>query len=285
MTLLCDRTCELGEGPSFDPSTQTLWWLDIAGRQLLSRRLKGEATVAADLPFTASAVARVDAATQMLATDRGLFLRDVRSGRLSLHAASGAERAELRSNDARVHPCGALWFGTMGRKAERGAGAIWHHAGGRFRKLYDAISIPNAICFSPEGDVAWFADSLDNRMMRVACDPATGLPGGEPEVFFDNRGDKGALDGSVCDGDGVIWNARWGAGSLDAYSPQGKRIRSIALPVRQPTCPASIGGGRLAVTSAWEGMDAARRAGDPEAGMTFIVEAGCADRFEPDAGL
>jgi sugar lactone lactonase YvrE len=287
--ILCDIACELGEGPVFEPETGTLWWFDIVNRKLVSTGLKDGRkkgiVIFRDLPEMASVVARVDDARQLLATETGLYLRNRRTGALTLHAPIEADNAATRSNDGRVHPCGALWIGTMGKKAETGAGAIYWHLRGEVRRLYASISIPNSICFSPSGDAAYFTDSMDNRMMRVACDPATGLPKGEPEIFFDNRGDKGALDGSVCDGDGVVWNARWGAGSLDAYSPQGERIRSIAIGAKQTSCPALVGGGRIAVTSAFQGMDWQRRAGDPRAGFTFLVDAGASDRSEPDAAI
>ena len=123
--------------------------------------------------------------------------------------------------------------------------------------------------------------------MRVDCDPATGLPSGEPKVFHDQRKDKGGLDGSVVDAEGVLWNARWGAASLDAYSPDGKRIRSIAIPAKQSSCPAFVGpkADRIVVTSAWQGYDAKARERDPEAGKTFLVDLPVKGRFEPRVAL
>ena len=145
------------------------------------------------------------------------------------------------------------------------------------------VSIPNSICFSPDGTAAYYTDTKENVLFRLACDPETGLPTGEKQVFFDHRGDTGGLDGSVVDADGVLWNARWGAGCIDAYSPEGRRIRSIAVPARQPSCPAFIGRGadRLAVTSAWEGMDDPARGADPLAGQTFLLDLPVRGRFEP----
>jgi sugar lactone lactonase YvrE len=289
--ILCDIACELGEGPSYDPHTDTLWWFDIANRKLVEKRLAADSVTFHSLPVMGSAIARVDAQRQLLATETGLYLRDTATGRLAPYKEIEAGNPETRSNDSRVHPCGAFWIGTMGKKAEKGAGAIYWHFKGEVRKLFSAITIPNAICFSPDGRVAWYADSRDNRMMRAECDPLTGLPVGEPKVFIDARKEKGSLDGSVCDRDGLIWNAKWGAGTLDAYSPQGKRVHSIAIPARQASCPAFIGvkADAIAVTSAWEGMTPERRANDPQAGFTFLVDGvipgGFKGRFEPDAAI
>ena len=33
-TILSDVTCTLGEGPTYDPGTDTAFWFDIIGRQL-----------------------------------------------------------------------------------------------------------------------------------------------------------------------------------------------------------------------------------------------------------
>src|SRR5690606_13043026 len=137
-----------------------------------------------------------------------------------------ADNPATRSNDARVHPCGALWVGTMGRKAETGAGSIYWYREGEVRRLFGDITITNSICFSPDGSVAYFADTRRNLVWRVACDPATGLPVGEPSVLIDHAGQPGGIDGSVCDAEGTIWNARWGTGTLDAYDASGRPVRS-----------------------------------------------------------
>ncbi len=78
-------------------------------------------------------------------------------------------------------------------------------------------------------------------LMRVDCDPATGLPTGEPRIFVDHRSAKGYIDGSVLDRDGILWNACWGGSVVEAYSPDGKLVRTVAMPVTQPSCPAFVG--------------------------------------------
>lgn len=281
VTILNDHPCHLGEGPSFDPRTGILWWFDIAEKKLFEHRLAGGKTVVHALPVMASAIARIDDKRQLLAGENGLYLRDAASGALSLHMPLEAGNEATRSNDGRVHPCGALWIGTMGKQAQTGAGAIHWYRKGEIRKLFDKISIPNSICFSADGSTAFFTDTAVNVLMRVACDPLSGLPAGEPSAFYDNRQEPGWLDGSVTDADGNLWNARWGAGSLDCINSDGKRIRSIALPATQTSCPAFIPGG-FAVTSAWQGMGLEKRKADPEAGLTFKVSINVKPRWEAD---
>lgn len=282
-TAFCDIACALGEGPSWDETSGALFWFDILGRKLLERKFDAAATVVHDLPFMASAIASIDAERQLLVADTGLYLRDRRTGALTLHTPLEADRPLNRSNDARVHPCGAFWIGTMPRDEGATSGAIYWFFRGELRLLYPGLSIPNSICFSPDGRIAYFTDTPTGLLMRVDCDRETGLPSGVPQIFLDGRDKPGWIDGSVVDADGVLWNARWGGGAVDAWSPDGVLLRTIAVPASQSTCPAFVGpeAGRIAVTSAYKGLSEAQRLADPEAGKTFLLDVEVKGRFEP----
>jgi sugar lactone lactonase YvrE len=282
-TILSQQHCHLGEGCAFDAATGIAWWFDILERTLFQADLASGAITSHALPVMASVLAVIDDRRQLLAADDGLYVRDVGDGRLTLHTPLEADNAATRSNDGRVHPSGALWIGTMGRRAEQGAGAIYHFHRGELRLLYAGVSIPNAICFAPDGATAYFADSREGILHRVAVDPVTAMPIGSPETLYDHRGGPGSLDGAVVDAEGLIWNARWGGGCVDVYTPQGERVRSVRVPARQVSCPVFIGSNfdRLLVTSAWEGMDEQARAADPHHGNTFILDVGAVGRPEP----
>jgi sugar lactone lactonase YvrE len=285
-SILCAERCHLGEGPTYDRATDTAWWFDIREEKLFEAQLgSGEVRVHA-LGRMASALGRIDAQRQLIVAEDGLYLRNVVDGALSLYLPLEADNPATRSNDARVHPSGTFWIGTMGRKAELGAGAIYALHRGEILRLFPNITIPNAICFAPDGGVGYFADTAENELYRVALDPATGLPRSMPEVLLRHSG-VGGLDGAVVDADGLIWNARWGGGCVDVYSPQGLLMRSIKVPALQASCPAFVGPdlSRLLVTSAWQDMDEAGRAADPGHGQTFLLEVGARGRAEPDVRL
>lgn len=283
VTTLHEDAAELGEGPSYDPERDTLWWFDIIGRRLYEHRFAEANTRSHPLPRMASMLVRIDPARQLLAMTDGLYIREIATGKLTLDQPLEADNAATRSNDGRTHPSGALWIGTMGRNAEKKAGAIYWYDGRRVEKIFDRITIPNAIAFSPDGTTGYFTDSDTGLLMQVALDAATGLPNGEPRIFYDNRKQRGAFDGAVTDRDGLLWNARWGAAAIDAYTPAGERIKTIKMPAKQVTCPAFCGAGgeKMAVTSAFEHLSPARRRLDPMAGATFLITDGFKGRFDP----
>ena len=283
VSVFSDHVCELGEGPSYDPATDTLFWFDIVNGLLLEKGVTSGALKIHELGQMASAIAIIDDKRQLIATETGLHVRDVSTGKLTLHTPIEADNALTRSNDSRVHPCGAFWVGTMGKGEEKGAGSIYWFFKGELRTLYTGITVSNSICFSEDGSIAYYTDTSTGLLMRVACDPATGLPVGESNVFVDHRQSKGYVDGSVVDRDGVLWNAVWGGKAVKAYAPDGTLLREIPMPAGQSSCPAFVGAkaDRLAVTSAWKGKDDKQRKLDPQAGMTFLLDIPVNGRFEP----
>src|SRR5690606_27616278 len=111
------------------------------------KRLAEGPTIVHALPVMASAIAFTQDGSQVLATERGVERRDPVSGKLELVTPIEANEPSTRSNDARVHPSGAFWIGTMGKQAQKRAGAIYHYAKGKATRLFAEVDIPNSICF------------------------------------------------------------------------------------------------------------------------------------------
>jgi sugar lactone lactonase YvrE len=285
-SILCDERCHLGEGPTYDPTTDTAWWFDILAGRLFEAHLSSGRIRSHALGRLGSALARIDPERQLIVADDGLHIRTLGDGAMTLYRPLEADNPRTRSNDARVHPSGTFWIGTMGRNAEPGAGAIYALQAGEITRLFAGITIPNAICFAPGGAIGYFADTAVHALYRVALDPHTGVPTSEPEVLL-RHGGVGWIDGAVVDADGRIWSARWGGGCVDVYSPAGEHLRCLQVPARHASCPAFVGPGlsRLLVTSAWQDMDEAARAADPDHGRTFLLDVAGRGLPEPDVRL
>lgn len=281
VSILSHSRCHLGEGPYYCPRRDTLYWFDIVEKRRYAHVFKTGLETFINLPEMASAMASVDEKHDLIFTETGVWLHEIGTGCWTPDAYIEPDNEATRSNDARVHPSGAMWLGTMAKDESPQKGAIYHYRQGAVTLLWDKISIPNAICFSPDGKTGFWTDTMTAKLMRVDVDPETGLPSGEASVFYDHSDQAGGLDGAVTDAHGTLWNARWGASCVDRYEATGARVATIAMPTAQCTCPAFIGGGRMAVTSAWKGMDDAQKATDAHAGKTFVIDAGVEAKFEP----
>ena len=269
-TVFDSRPCELGEGPLWHPVREQLFWFDIIGKRLLT----GNGDVAQHWQFDehVSAAGWIDRDSLLIASETALFQFNLVSGARENLCALEADNPVTRSNDGRADPFGGFWIGTMGKAAEPNAGAIYRYYKGELRRLFSPVSISNAICFTPDGGHAHFTDTVTGQVMRVALD-RQGWPAANPEVWLDLRAEGLHPDGAVVDATGTLWLAEWGAGRVAAYAPDGRFLRSIAVPAPHSTCPA-FGGPDLTTlfcTSALQGMDARARAAHPLSGQTFAV--------------
>ena len=265
------RLCELGEGPLWHPIREQMFWFDINAQKLLSQDRDGPREWR--FPEIVSAAGWVSEDVLLIAGERDLFLFDLETEEVETLCLLEQDKPKNRPNDGRADPHGGFWIGTMAKDETAGAGAIYRYYRRELRKLYSDISIPNAICFPPDGSFAHFADTVTHKVMKVAVD-ADGWPNAAPEVFLDLSDEGLYPDGAVIDAAGVMWLAQWGAARVAAYDANGSFLRAIALDAPQITCPAFAGPQRnaLVVTSARKNLDAEALSVAPKSGATFVIE-------------
>jgi len=266
-----DRLCVLGEGPLWHPDRGELFWFDILSNRLYTKAQEWSFEEAH------SAAGVIDADTLLIASETALWTFDITSGARNHVAALEADNPLTRSNDGRADPHGGFWIGTMGWFAQPHAGAIYRYYRGEVRKLFDQITISNSICFSPDGSLAYFADTAAGTIWSVRLD-SDGWPVEDRQNFV--AGARGC-DGAICDGDGYVWSARWGAGQIVRHAPDGSVDHVEHVPAKQVTCPALTPDGVLYATTATEGLDAAALATLPLSGAVFFVCDGVPGRAEP----
>lgn len=234
MTPVNHIRCALGEGAFWHPAREEFFWVDITAGMVHS------AAQIWDMGEMVSAMGWVDHARMVIATETRLALFEPGTGAHRTLCALDAERANTRSNDGRADLQGGFWISTMGKDAQKGAGAIWRWHGGELRRLFSDITIPNAICFTPDGQSACFTDTPTRRILRVALD-TDGWPKGTPECWLDLSADGLNPDGAVFDAGGLFWVAQWGAGRVAAYAPDGAFVQAVEFPAPHTSCP-SFGG-------------------------------------------
>lgn len=274
--LFIDCRCELAEGPLWHPGRQQLFWFDILEGTLHAADTSGTAQGEWAFGEPAAAAGIVDDRTLAVATASALVRLDLDTGERTHIADHESDVPGNRCNDSRVNPAGGFWLGTMSRKgdSEPGVGAVYQYREGAMEKLFDGITIPNSICFSPKGNLAYFADTPTNLILKCAINPRTGKPTGNWTTFFDTSQHRGHPDGAVVDSEGYLWSARWGGSCVVRHAPDGSISRVVELPVPNVTCPA-LGGPDLKtlyITTAREHMSAEDLERYPLSGSIFAIE-------------
>ncbi len=278
---LWDETpCALGEGPLWHPLRNQLFWFDIIRYRLHTRETGKTRTWQFDEHV--SAAGWIDDTRLLIASETGLFVFDLDDEGRAPVADCEADNPKTRSNDGRADPQGGFWFGTMGKAAEPGAGTIYRWYRGELRALHPGITIPNAICFAPDGKTAYFADTARKTVWSQSLD-ADGWPSAPPETFLDLAAEGLNPDGAVTDPQGNLWIAMWGASGVACYAPDRQHLQTVPFPARHTSCPA-FGGPDLATlycTTARQGLSAETLAAEPENGMTFAAADAGKGRPEP----
>ena len=276
MTQVFSNTvCTLGEGPLWHPEEQVLYWFDILGKRLY--RSDGTEEQSWDFDEHVSAAGWIDTGVLLIASETALSVFETETGESTYIHPLESDNPVTRSNDGRADPWGGFWIGTMGKNAEPGAGAIYRYYDGMLTKLFDKITISNAICFAPDRSHAFYTDTRKRKILKVALDD-DGYPDGKPTLFTDLTAAELNPDGAVVDAEGNLWVAQWGASRVACYGPDGAFILAVAVPASQASCPA-FGGPDLStlyITSAAEGLDPASK-GD---GKTFAIPSGTTGQKE-----
>jgi L-arabinonolactonase len=263
----------LGEGISWEPAGERVWWTDIQERKLFRYDPISRTLESFELPERLGSFGFVEGCDKIIgAFESGFALFHPETGRLDWLVRPKHEAPNIRFNDGRVDRRGRFWAGSMVEGEGEPKGKLYCLHGARLEVCLTGIAISNSICFSPDGRHLYFADTPHRTILRFDIDAAHGAIGNR-RIFAQTP--HGAFpDGSNIDAEGHLWNAQWGASRVVRYAPDGSISGGMDIPTMQPTCIA-FGGKNLDllfVSSAREHMSEATLAQQPHAGDVFVYQ-------------
>ncbi|KAK4137407.1 hypothetical protein BT67DRAFT_482837 [Trichocladium antarcticum] len=277
---------ELGEGPYFEPATNTLRFVDILKKQLhtvsLTEGLSSLKTTQFDerVTVTADIEGRDPQKAVVIGAKQGLAVLDRTTGKYEYLAKfDDANALRIRSNDGAVDPNGRFWLGTMtdfdlGPFQPEGTLYLFPHPPSPSppTPFLTGLTIPNTVGFSPDARTLYFTHSSARTLLAFDYDPATGAATNQ-RTFY-THGGAGEPDGFRVDTHGNLWQAVYGEGVVLKISPAGEVVGVVRVGTRNCTCVEFVGGGRMVVTTAGdgdgEGEGESRRFG----GGVFMVDVG-----------
>ncbi|MEU6287434.1 SMP-30/gluconolactonase/LRE family protein [Streptomyces sp. NPDC046988] len=260
----------LGEGPTWDPATGRLLWIDILNSRVHTYDpATGRRTVRRTDQHVGAVKPRAGGGLVLNLRD-GIGLLDPDGAFRWLHREAVPGR---RANDAAVAPDGSLWAGTMRYDEAAGGGTLTRFTGdGTAEVVLDDVTVSNGTGWSPDGRLMYYVDTPTRRIDVFDTDPADGRVTGRRPLAVIEDG-AGFPDGLCVDADGGVWVALWDGGAVRRYTPSGALDRVLPLPVPRVTACAFGGPGLtdLYLTTARVGLPAP----PPLAGSLLVV---------PDAG-
>ena len=270
---VADVRAELGEGPVWVAAEQALYWLDINGRRIFRLDAAGKR---AEWPTPLRVGSIAPRAGGFIAgTDRGIALVDLDQDRFEVVASPEQHLPHNRFNDGKVDRQGRFWAGTMDDREKGSAGTLYRIDPDLACSAIDGgYGITNGPAFSPDGRRMYHSDTL--RQVTYAFDLDAAGEATNRRVFVQFGAGDGHPDGMTVDAEGCLWIALWGGWCVRRFSPDGDLLRTVEMPVEQPSSCAFGGPGldRLYVTSATKGLDPAALAMQPNAGGLFMLVPG-----------
>ncbi|KAK4140344.1 uncharacterized protein C8A04DRAFT_32160 [Dichotomopilus funicola] len=272
--------CSLGEGPYYEPGTNTLRFVDIIKQRLHTVSLTEGPSSLKTLQFSEAITVTADIRGRdpqealLVGAKQGLAVLDRKTGQYEYVTKFEDEKGDrIRSNDGVVDPNGRFWLGTMtdfNRGPFQPEGSLYRFTHGTAAtRTRSGLTIPNSVGFSPDGRTMYFTHSTAREVIAWDYDESGEVS--NERVFYRHVG-QGEPDGFRVDTEGNLWHAVYGESRVLKISPAGELIGEVKIPTRNATCCELIGGGELAITTAGddEGEGESKRLG----GAVFRVQVG-----------
>jgi sugar lactone lactonase YvrE len=255
---------ELGEGPTWDPGSGRLIWIDILGSRIHTYDpVSGRRSVRTTPQHIGAVKPRAGGGLVLNLRD-GVGLLDPDDTFRWLHHEAVPGR---RANDAAVAPDGSLWAGTMRYDEAPGGGTLSRVTGdGSVEVVLDDVAVSNGTGWSPDGSLMYYIDS-PTRRVDVFDHEHGSVANRRPFVEIEDG--AGFPDGLTVDAEGCVWVALWEGSAVRRYTPDGELDRVIPLPVPRVTACAFAGPELtdLYITTARVGLASP----PPLAGSVFVV--------------
>jgi sugar lactone lactonase YvrE len=257
------------EGPAWDAARARLLLVDIEGSRRHAVDWASGAVTTHDVEDTASAWIPRGAGGTVVVCRQGVRLAD-EDGVGSLALEVEADRPSNRSNDAKCDPAGRLWLGSMSDAGDVPVGSLYRvDVDLTLTRVLEGTTISNGLGWSPDGRRMYFVDSPTRRVDVFAYDAGTGHVS-DRSVFVETSAFPGVPDGLAVDVEGRVWVAMHDGAAILRFSPDGRHVGTLEMPVPRPTscCFAGPSLDRLVITTAADD--------DGTGGHLFVCDVGVA---------
>jgi len=233
----------LGESPFWHPAEGALYWCDIPGRRLNRFHPESGAHRWWDFDAEPGCAAPLLGGGLLLAMRDGLWRFDPRNGHRHRLAQPPYDPKLERFNDGKADAQGRFWVGTIYEPRDAANAALYRWSDGQLQRIAGDATVSNGLAWSPDGRTMYWSDTKSHRIDVLDFDPADGsLSNRRPFAQFDLKRPEQSLqtyggrpDGAAVDSEGCYWSAMFEGQRLLRFSPEGRVLREVPLPVRCAT--------------------------------------------------
>ena len=269
--VVIDLGSRLGEGPLWDHRTGLLAWVDILSGFVHLTDPGTGVTTTIPAGTAVGAIALHGESGYLLAIEHGFATLD--GAHLEV-VNEVLEAGGQRMNDGALDPAGRFVAGSITDDRTPTGSLYVRDLDGGVRTLFGGVTVSNGLAWSAEGARLFYVDSPRQSIDVMDYDVDAGTVAGR-QTWATVPDSEGTPDGLTIDAEGCLWLALWGGSKVLRYSPDGRVIGEVHLPVSRVTSCA-FGGpdlDRLFITTASVGSTADDPARTHD-GALFVVEPG-----------
>jgi len=276
MNIVANYQCETGEGPTWHPLENVLYWVDIP-RGLMFRYdpETGKHTNVFKGPELGGITVQKDGSILMFMEKGQVGIWQNGEFEVLIDHIDGEE--DSRFNDVIAAPNGSVFCGTM--PTERHEATLYRiDKDLSIHRIVENVGISNGLGFTKDLSRMYYTDSTARTIYKFDFDPESSQVANR-KIFLQTDDDGTIPDGMTVDSEDCVWSARWDGYSLYRYTPDGEEIEKVNFDTKKISCP-TFGGpdfSDLYVTSAG-GHNLAENG--PTAGALFRLRTGVIGKQE-----
>jgi sugar lactone lactonase YvrE len=231
-----DITCQLGEGPLWDPVDGVLYFIDSLAPAIYRFDPASGAVERRDPPGSSiGSLALREAGGMVIAMDAGFHAFDFDTGDCQVINEPEAHMPNCRFNDGKVDRQGRFVAGSLEKSFSSDPCGLYRldhvHSVAR---IAHGISCANGPCWSPDGGTFYFVNGCDEFIHAYDYDQVTGqVSNRRPLVDATQFG--GGPDGATVDAEGYVWSAQFGIHKVARFAPDGSLERVVDVPPKMVT--------------------------------------------------
>ena len=272
--VVIEHKCLLGEGPLWDGTRKSVYWLDILKGEIHEYATEKRATRTIPVAQMVGSIAVCKDGSLIAALKNGFGFVNPDTGQVRMIGHPESHLVENRFNDGKCDPAGRFWAGTMSLSEEKNAGAVYVVDKNLvISQMIKQVTISNGMAWCVHHKKFYYIDTPTFEVAAYDYDMETGKIINR-EVVIKIANEDGYPDGMTIDSEGMLWIAHWDGWQVTRWNPvTGEKLMHIKLPVGRVTS-CCFGGDNLQdlyITSARVGLSEDELERQPLAGSLFVI--------------
>lgn len=268
------HNCFLGEGPVWNDTNNTIYWVDILRGELHEFNPATTNFKTINVHQFIGAFALCDDGNLLLALQKSLAIINPNTGNTTAIASPEPSLPGNRCNDGKCDPQGRFWIGTMAIDEQDNAGSLYMlNTNNELIQKIEQTTVSNGLAWSLDQQTFYYIDSPTLTVAAYDYNADGNITNRRIAIKINEK--DGYPDGMTIDTEGMLWIAHWNGWQVARWNPNtGEKLLSVALPAAHVTS-CTFGGDNLQdlyITTAQKGLSEQQLKEQPLAGCLFVCK-------------